>query len=65
LSIFENKKSDAQVGRVNTFHILQTFKLQILYEKTLKIFKFLNSEYVVIFLDPELLNKSATRFILR
>jgi hypothetical protein len=61
------KKSDVQVGLVNTFHILQTssFKLQTLYEKTLKIFKFLNFEYVVLFLDPKLLNKSATRFILR
>jgi hypothetical protein len=39
--------------------------LQILYEKTLKIFKFLNSECVVLFFDPKLLNKSATRFIPR
>jgi hypothetical protein len=66
---WKTKKSGAQVGRVNTFHILQTickgplnFKLCI---KLLKIFKFVNSEYVVFFLDPKLPNKSATRFILR
>jgi hypothetical protein len=49
------KNSDAQVGHVNTFHILQTTrpKLQTLYEKTLNFFKFLNSECVVLFLDPE------------
>jgi hypothetical protein len=35
------------------------------YSRALKIYKFLNSEYVVMFLDPELLNKKATRFILR
>jgi hypothetical protein len=32
--------------------------------KTLKFSKFLNSEYVVLFLDPKLLSKSATKFIL-
>jgi hypothetical protein len=38
------------------------FILQTLYEETLKIFYFLNSEYVVLFLDPELLIKIDTRF---
>jgi hypothetical protein len=42
----------------------KTFNLQILYGRTLQISKFLNSENVVLFLDPELTNKSATRFIL-
>jgi hypothetical protein len=67
---FVKKKSDAQVRRVNTFHILQTIRkktlnLQILYGRTLKISKFLNPENVVLLLDPELPSKIATRFILR
>jgi hypothetical protein len=72
------KKSDAQVDRVNTFHILQTIRKRLSTSRvcmevpTLKISKFLkknnkflNSENVVLFLDPKLLNNSATRFILR
>jgi hypothetical protein len=43
----------------------RTFIIQNLYEKTLKIYKFQNSEHVVfLFLDPKLLNKSAVRFVL-
>jgi hypothetical protein len=65
------KKSDAQVGRVNTFHTLLTIRKgplkfkQNLYERTLKIFKFQNSGCVVLFFDHEILSKKATRFILR
>jgi hypothetical protein len=118
---YQTKLSDLQVGRVNTFHILQTirngplnFKLcmkrplnfqiskfwvrsfvpwpqiieqkchQIystvkfveqnfhfpilsrnLYGRYLKNSKFMSSEYVVLCRDPKLLDKSATRFILR
>jgi hypothetical protein len=40
------KKSDAQVGRVNTFIILHTmegaFKIRNLYEKNLKFYRFRN-----------------------
>jgi hypothetical protein len=46
-------------------YTLKTFKLQILYGMTLKISKILNSEYEVLFFDPELKNKNANRFILR
>jgi hypothetical protein len=64
---FYKKKSDAQVGRVSTFQILQTIcKGPLNFKLSMKrSLKFLNSEYVVLFLDPKLLNKSATRFILR
>jgi hypothetical protein len=56
-------EKDKNLMRKSGAWILPTY--QILYEKTLKIFKFLNFEYVVSFLDPKLLNKSAARFIPR
>jgi hypothetical protein len=64
------EKSDAQVGRVNTFHILQTIrkrpsKFRFCMERPLRFLKFKILSNVVKFFDPELLNKSATRFILR
>jgi hypothetical protein len=42
------------------------FRIRNLYEKTLKIFKYKNSELkiIVLFLDLKLQNKSAIRFVL-
>jgi hypothetical protein len=43
----------------------RTFKNQSLHEESCKDNKFQNSEYAVLFLDPELLNKSGIRFVIR
>jgi hypothetical protein len=45
--------------------IFLQFFFQSLHEASLKVSKFLHYEYVVLFLDPKLLIKSAIRFILR
>jgi hypothetical protein len=59
------RKSGAWILSTYCKLYVKTFNRQILYGRTLKISKFLNSENVVLLLDPELLIKSSTRFILR
>jgi hypothetical protein len=46
------KKSDALVGRVNTFIILQNSIQNLEFGRDFSIYQCKNSEFVVLFLDP-------------